>query len=119
MASLHDQDWQQNKSVLQCNKYMFENQIHCDITFTFKNKDSRGTIRHRETGTSQRPNFVSAHKYVLISRSPAFYAKFTGSDRDGPSSMNVEDVDKPVFIKMLRSVCDFCWELIPDIRSGY
>ena len=102
MASLHDQDWQQNKSVLQCNKYMFENQIHCDITFTFKNKDSRGTIRRPETGTSQRPNFVSAHKYVLISRSPAFYAKFTGSDRDGPSSMNVEDVDKPVFIKMLR-----------------
>ena len=104
MASLHDQDWQQNKSVLQCNKYMFENQIHCDVTFTFKTKDSRSTLRHRETGTPQRPNFISAHKYVLISRSPAFYAKFTGSDRDGASIMNVEDVDRAVFMKMLRYV---------------
>ena len=81
---------------------MFEKQIHCDVTFTFKTKDSRSSLRHGETGSSLRPNIISAHKYVLISRSPAFYAKFTGSDRDGASIMNVEDVDRAVFMKMLR-----------------
>ena len=29
------QDWQVDKSVLECNKYMFEEQINCDVTFQF------------------------------------------------------------------------------------
>ena len=102
MAALHDEDWQQNKSVLQCNKYMFENQLHCDVTFTFKNKNSTTTFIETEKGANLRPNFVSAHKYVLMSRSPAFYANFTGPNKGTICTVNVEDVDKAVFVKMLR-----------------
>ena len=32
------EDWQVNKSVLECNKYMFEQQINCDVTFQFGGK---------------------------------------------------------------------------------
>ena len=29
------EDWQVNKSVLECNKHMLEQQINCDVTFQF------------------------------------------------------------------------------------
>ena len=82
--------------------YVFENQLHCDITFTFQNKNVRNTFIEMETVGTLRPNFVSAHKYVLMSRSPAFYAKFTGANKSATCAVNVEDVEKVVFVKMLR-----------------
>ena len=81
---------------------MFENQIHCDVTFTFQNKNVGNTFTETETVGTLRPDFVSAHKYVLMSRSPAFYANFTGANKSATATMNVEDVEKAVFVKMLR-----------------
>ena len=39
MASEETQDWQLNKSVLESNCYMLENQLYCDITYVFGNSD--------------------------------------------------------------------------------
>ena len=32
-STVDTNDWQVDKSVLECNKYMFEQQINCDVTF--------------------------------------------------------------------------------------
>ena len=39
MASGITDDWQLNKSVLQTNKHVLENQLYCDVTFVF-NEDT-------------------------------------------------------------------------------
>ncbi len=58
-------DWQMEKSVLECNRHMLENQLECDVKFTFLPPEgSRFTY-------IQDPS-ISAHKYMLISRSPVF-----------------------------------------------
>ena len=36
-------DWQGDKTVLQCNKHMFQQQINCDVTFQF----GKGTVQLR------------------------------------------------------------------------
>ena len=33
MSNQMQEDWQVTKSVLECNKYMFEQQINCNVTF--------------------------------------------------------------------------------------
>ncbi len=86
--------WQIRKSVLDCNKHMLENQIKCDLTFTFgeKNEDDMKSV------TSS----VSCHSYMLISRSPVFYAMLAGPARDESGTINIPDIDKDTFKEMLR-----------------
>ncbi len=86
MSGSQEQDWQLNKGVLACNKYMFENQLNCDVKFTFpEEKES-----------------ISAHTYMLISRSPVFYAMFAGPVRDESGEVMIEDINKDCFHEMLR-----------------
>ena len=87
------QDWQHGKKVLDCNKYMFENSIECDINFTFPSSDG-----HKEAP------FLSAHKYVLMSRSPVFFAMLAGPARDESGWISIEDINVESFREMLRSV---------------
>ncbi len=79
-------DWQLNKDVLASNTYMLENELHCDISFTFRSEGST----------------ISAHKYMLISRSPVFEAMFTGLARDQSENVVIEDVHREYFLEMLR-----------------
>ena len=90
------QDWQLGKKVLECNKYMFENGIECDVTFSFPASDR--TMKCMEV------QLLPAHKYVLISRSPVFYAMLAGPARDQSGLVTIEDVDMMSFKEMLRSV---------------
>ena len=53
---------------------------------------------------------MSAHKYMLITRSPVFCAMFTGPAKDENSEIKIEDVDKDAFTEMLR--CGFIPMLI-------
>ncbi|XP_045172289.2 BTB/POZ domain-containing protein 6-like [Mercenaria mercenaria] len=57
-----DEDWQSRRSVVECNRRMWTDQLACDVTFI---------IGHGETR-------MQAHKYVLGSRSCVFYAMFFG-----------------------------------------
>ena len=52
----------------------------------------------------QRENTVSAHKYMLITRSPVFCAMLTGPAKDESHQVEIEDVDKGSFLEMLRYV---------------
>ena len=88
------QDWQIGKNVLECNKYMFENSIQCDVTFTFQPSDK---IKKSMGG-----HLLSAHKYVLISRSPVFYAMFCGPAKDESGLVTIEDIDIASFTEILR-----------------
>ncbi len=57
---------------------------------------------HRVTRFPQES--ISAHKYVLISRSPVFCAMLTGPARDNSDVISIEDVDRDVFQLLLRCV---------------
>ena len=84
------QDWQLSRPILDCHKYMLDQQLHCDITFTF------GT--NRDDGEEA----ISAHKYVLICRSPVFEAMLMGPARMESDRVAIEDIDKDSFHEVLR-----------------
>lgn len=81
-----EQMWQLKRDVLECNLYMLEKQVECDVTFTF---------------TEPKQSY-SAHKYMLISRSPVFFAMLAGPARDKSSTIHIEDINKECFVEMLR-----------------
>jgi hypothetical protein len=79
-------DWQIGKGVISSNRHMLENEIACDVTFVVgPNKDR-----------------VRAHKYVLISRSPVFYAMFCGPLAESGGDIVIPDVDSRPFRTLLR-----------------
>lgn len=82
-------DWQNTRSVVECNRYMLENQIECDIDFVLQT----GTGRHIQ---------VPAHKYVLMSRNPVFFAMFTGPLAERGKQVRISDVTPLAFRQMLR-----------------
>ncbi|KAL3858855.1 hypothetical protein ACJMK2_009105 [Sinanodonta woodiana] len=82
-----DINWQAQRDVLSSNRYMFENHVACDVTFFI------GKQRQK----------VTAHKYVLISRSSVFYAMLCGLLQEtGP--VNIPDIEPEVFEQFLRYV---------------
>ncbi len=93
MASGSGKDWQIGKTVLECNEYMLENEIECDVKFMFEPSEM---IRKCMGG------HLSAHKYVLISRSPVFYAMLAGPARDESGRVAIEDIDMASFTELLR-----------------
>ncbi|KAL3858831.1 hypothetical protein ACJMK2_009083 [Sinanodonta woodiana] len=80
-----DIDWQAQRDVLSCNRYMFENHVACDVTF-FVGKQIQD---------------MKAHKFVLISRSSVFYAMLCGLLQEtGP--INIPDIEPAGFEQLLR-----------------
>ena len=92
---IDNRDWQLNKTMLESNKYMLENQLECDVTFTFLPPEGCTT-------SQTNPPSISAHKYMLISRSPVFYAMLAGPARDESGNIHIEDINKECFLDMLR-----------------
>ena len=86
----YHKDWQSGKTVLECNKYMLEHQIYCDVTF--------------QVGMAGR--LMSAHKIVLSSRSSVFAAMFYGSLPEASDVIVVSDIEPVVFDLLLR-YCQF------------
>ncbi|KAL3881237.1 hypothetical protein ACJMK2_027693 [Sinanodonta woodiana] len=78
--------WQSDKSVTECNLYMLTFQIECDVTFL--------------VGDAQ--EHIKAHKYVLISRSPEYFRKFTKQERSQNISMKVPDIQPKIFREVLK-----------------
>ena len=81
-------DWQTNKSVLECNSYMFDHQVACDIEFL--------------VGPEGSTEVIPAHQYVLISRSPVFFAMFCGELAEKGKQIRLEDVEVQAFTELLR-----------------
>lgn len=83
-------DWQVNRSVLECNRYMWEKKIATDVEF--------------EVGTTaEQIKNISAHKYVLMSRSPVFEAMFNGGlSKNTGDLVQITDVDSDAFNETLK-----------------
>lgn len=79
------EDWQAGKSVIECNKYMFLNQLYCDVTF--------------RVGIEE----IKAHKYVLASRSIVFEAMLFGRLSETSDVIPIPDIEPGIFNAMLRS----------------
>lgn len=94
MAAFHRETfWQVEKTVLECNRIMLENEIAADVCFEVGPRDEKtATIR--------------AHRYMLIARSPVFEAMFTNgmseSKRGPEEKIRIEDVEPWIFKKLLR-----------------
>ena len=78
-------DWQAQLSALECNHYMFEHQIHCDV--------------HFRVGASAQ--MIGAHRYVLESRSDVFTVMFHGplAEKDVVDVPEVEPEDFKEFLR--------------------
>ena len=88
MASKSDQDWQlSKKTVLERNYHMLNNPLMSDIKFTCG--ESKG-------------KYFYAHKYVLATSSPVFYAMFYGDLAEKNSVIHLEDADEESFEVFLR-----------------
>ncbi len=80
--------WQAKRStVMERNKYMFNNPVMSDIKFAFPNKQT-----------------IPAHKYVLAISSPVFFAMFYGDLAEKSETVDITDCDPEVFLQFLRYV---------------
>ncbi|XP_062611532.1 BTB/POZ domain-containing protein 6-like [Saccostrea cucullata] len=85
-------NWRSGLSVADCNRYMLENEIHCDVLFRVGKEEK----------------LVRAHKYVLASRSPVFDAMLYG-DLAEANEIKIPDIEPPSFDVLLRFV--YCGEV--------
>ena len=60
-------------------------------------------------------NCISAHKFVLITRSPVFCAMFTGPAKDESPEIKIEDAEKGPFTEMLRYNCSYIFEVFQNL----
>ncbi|XP_060083780.1 BTB/POZ domain-containing protein 6-like [Ylistrum balloti] len=84
MASSPELDWQCNKSLVQCLEYLFTSGLACDVTFIV------GECRTR----------ISAHRTILVCRSPVFYAMLEGSLAE-KGEIIIPDISKKSFSLLL------------------
>lgn len=101
MASASETKWQTNRStVLERNKYMFNNSLMSDIKFAFPNKQT-----------------IPAHKYVLAISSPVFFAMFYGDLAEQRETVDITDCDPDIFFQFLRYL--YCDDAnFPDVNNA-
>jgi len=79
------EDWQAERTVIECNRFMLENQINADVIFLCG--------LHREA--------ISAHKYMLVARSSVFQSIFCGTISEERDKIPVSDVEPDTFRSLL------------------
>jgi len=70
MAPPGGDDWQNDLTLTESNRYMLDNEIDCDVWFTLL--PSGGAV------DEELPVSVGCHRYMLVSRSPVFFAMLSG-----------------------------------------
>ena len=93
MADACEERWQTSKStILERNMHMFNNPVMSDIKFVFPDHDKQS---------------IPAHKYVLATSSPVFFAMFYGELRETKETIEIRESDPDIFLQFLRfSYCD-------------
>ena len=85
-----EQDWQKNKTLSQSMIYMLQNKILSDVTFYMKYAD-------------EKEQNISAHKFVLMSRSPVFYTMFnTVEELREKGDVVITDIPSDAMLEFLR-----------------
>ncbi|XP_021359847.1 BTB/POZ domain-containing protein 6-like [Mizuhopecten yessoensis] len=84
-AQAQEFSWQCDKSLVECLNHLFTSGIACDVMFLV------GENKYR----------IPAHKTILISRSPVFYAMFEGNLAE-EGEVSIPDIEQEVFTMFLR-----------------
>ena len=88
MADACEERWQTSKStILERNMHMFNNPVMSDIKFVFPDHDKQS---------------IPAHKYVLATSSPVFFAMFYGELRETKETIEIRESDPDIFLQLLR-----------------
>ena len=86
-------EWQIEKTLAECMRYMLDNEISTDVCFEVESADGE-IVKFR------------AHKYMLISRSPVFAAMFASGMtecRGHPEEkVRIEDIYADEFKEILK-----------------
>ena len=86
MACSKEESWQCKRSFEETNWHMLQDEKLCDVTFL--------------VGSSKKE--VKAHKFILASRSPVFFAMFCGSLPETSETIEVPDIEPFIFRDLLR-----------------
>ncbi|XP_053373267.1 BTB/POZ domain-containing protein 6-like isoform X1 [Mercenaria mercenaria] len=81
--------WQAKRAFEETNRHMLQNGILCDVTFL--------------AGSSKKEE-MKAHKFILASRSPVFYAMFCGSLAESSNAIQIPDIEPVIFRELLRFI---------------
>ncbi|XP_052072469.1 BTB/POZ domain-containing protein 2-like [Mytilus californianus] len=81
-------DWREGKNTAECNRYMLEHELHCDVTFI--------------VGSGKEKQPILAHKYILISRSEVFEAMLVGLLHEHSNNIEIPDVYPAAFRRLLE-----------------
>ncbi|XP_053374045.1 BTB/POZ domain-containing protein 6-like [Mercenaria mercenaria] len=81
--------WQTERAFEEANWHMLQDGILCDVTFL--------------AGSSKKEE-VKAHKFILASRSPVFYAMFCGSLAESSNTVQIPDIEPGIFRDLLRFI---------------
>lgn len=84
---MDDYAWQCNKDLNDCMKHVLSNGLFCDVTLLVGECEEE----------------VHAHKLVLVSRSPVFYASFEGPLAE-KGQLVIKDIDKETFELFLNYI---------------
>ncbi|KAH3751312.1 hypothetical protein DPMN_185865 [Dreissena polymorpha] len=83
------EDWQADRNLLECNRFMLNNQVNCDVKFLL--------------GLKREP--ISAHKYMLVCRSSVFQSIFYGAiSSDSKDTIPVSDIEPEIFKNLLQYI---------------
>ena len=83
---MENADWQFNKSTLECNKYMLQQEVNCDVSFKLGEDEE----------------VIKAHKLILSSRSAIFDRMFNGSFCESDTDPVIPDVSPAAFRTLLK-----------------
>ena len=106
MSPFCDDDWQNERSVLDANRYMLENQVDCDVMFTLL-PSGGGVVDAADTAVP-----IGSHRYILISRSPVFFAMLTGPLAKQSQSMTVSSRSILKDIRITDIAPSTFWQLL-------
>lgn len=96
-------DWRNGKTLVQCNRYILEQEVACDIHFI--------------VGPSDNQRRIGAHKSILMARSDVFFTMFEGLMAESSSLITVPDVDPLTFKKMLLYI--YCDDTGMDLSEAF
>ena len=86
---LYFQDnWQNNKSLIDANLHMLKNEVACDVTFIVGDNNEE----------------IRAHKYMMMSRSPVMMKLLSKHFADTDVVVDIPDVKPSTFRDMLTYV---------------
>lgn len=84
------EDWQTEKSIIESNSFLINNETLSDISFSFPKENNDAEI-------------IYSHKFMLLKRSAVFFTMFHGSHKK-PKQIVIEDASKETFLIFLKYV---------------